>query len=89
MALQIEYRDGNTGVVLPEAYHRVLSMDMDFGAGSGRMVVAIYRDGEARRAGNAPYTTQAHRIAMGDGLARTDLYALLRADPSYAGAVNV
>lgn len=55
MALIKTWKDLGTGLVLPDAYHRVVSVVVDLERKQAQFSVCVYRDLDARVAGLQPF----------------------------------
>lgn len=101
MALLKAYEKFQTGESYPNAYHRVLAVNINVEAGGTEVSIGIYRDEAARRVGKQP-VMQGTCAAAGDyntelfsdeALAKTTpvraAYVLLRRQEAYAGAKDV
>lgn len=54
MAFQKVWENPQVGLTLPDAYHRVTAIALDYQAKRGTIVVAVYRDAQARQANLNP-----------------------------------
>lgn len=96
MALQISYTDPATRVAAPTAYARILYMNIDALGGLVDVAVGFYVSAAARTAGGTPLVTmhfwppiaQVATVPIPVDI-QTSLYAYLKTQPVFAGALDV
>lgn len=62
MALQKSWNDSQTGLEVPEAYHKINGLVLDYVAKQAQFVVLIYRDASARTEDKHPFTTRSFGV---------------------------
>jgi hypothetical protein len=103
MALEIEYTDPGSGVMLGEAYVRVRTAYVDYDANRAELTIGIFRDATARGEGLSPAATRFYTIGGPAFVAyfgvdvpaetaptlRAVIYGFLKTLPEYKGAFDV
>ena len=99
MALQINLPDTNVGLPAPEAYARIVGMNIDILGDKLQVAVNVYANKAARDTGKAPVGGGVFETKLSDAASpvldennagiRAACYAWLKSQPTFAGSQDV